>query len=605
MKKIYSLLVGIFLTLNVFSQCGGNVVPISINPQPSVNGTYPPGTVVTVCAEMDGWDDVGINWFEGFGLNLGNGWINVTPTVYPDDCNSFAGTTDQWLWVNNVTSSVTGNSAGPGFFFEGPAGPVDGDPGNDYGDMGTTCVWQFCIELTSSNIPTDDLSLSINVYSDGDMGSWGNPDCIGADPPIEIIPPGTEVGCVVYGCIEPTACNFNPLAGCDDGSCILPGCTDPIACNYDMNAPCDDGSCTYGGCTDPIACNFNPLAGCDDGTCNYFSMGDITHNFIPCPDTTCTGSEVMYSVTGNQSSTYEWHVTGGGLLTTDLTNDCEIIWGDIPGTYTITVQETTERGCVGVIKTCDVEVIIPDITFNDTKFSMCLNSSDDIIPFPQGGSWSSEFMNGNTFVGTKPGTYHPSYLTNIQGCDIQEEVEVVVKRKYEAPNIIYSAELIDLCFDSGVQTYIAEDTVGVTYGWFIDEVKQLSNENNMTIEWYDTTRTYIVKVIAYDEIGCESEPKLISVKTESCQRFFAPNSFTPNGDGTNDIFEVRGLSVYRPMMRVFNRWGVVVYESSNLWWTGDSGGGYYCENGIYNWVIEYKDKFGQNKQESGYVTLIR
>ena len=335
------------------------------------------------------------------------------------------------------------------------------------------------------------------------------------------------------------------------------------------------------------------------------NTGPITHNFIPCPDTTCTGSEVMYSVTGNQSSTYEWHVTGGGLLTTDLTNDCEIIWGDIPGTYTITVQETTERGCIGVIKTCDVELIIPDITFNHNSFSMCLNSSDDIIPFPQGGSWSSEFMNGNTFVGTKPGTYHPSYLTNIHGCDIQEEVEVVVKRKYEAPNIIYSAELIDLCFDSGVQTYIAEDTVGVTYGWFIDEVKQLSNENNMTIEWYDTTRTYIVKVIAYDEIGCESEPKLISVKTESCQRFFAPNSFTPNGDGTNDIFEVRGLSVYRPMMRVFNRWGVVVYESSNLWWTGDSGSGYYCDNGVYNWIIEYKDKFGQNKQESGYVTLIR
>ena len=385
----------------------------------------------------------------------------------------------------------------------------------------------------------------------------------------------------------------------------MPGCTDPLACNYDLNAACDDGSCTYGGCTDPLACNFNPLAGCDDGSCGYFSMGDITHNFIPCPDTTCTGSEVMYSVTGDGNSTYEWHVTGGGLVTTDLTKDCEILWGNIPGTYTITVQEITEEGCVGVIKSCDVEVIIPDITFVTNIYSMCLNGSEELFALPAGGSWSSEFMNGNTFVGTKPGTYHPSYLTNIHGCDIQEEVEVVVKRKYEAPNIIYSAELIDLCFDSGVQTYIAEDTVGVTYGWFIDEVKQLSNENNMTIEWYDTTRTYIVKVIAYDEIGCESEPKLISVKTESCQRFFAPNSFTPNGDGTNDIFEVRGLSVYRPMMRVFNRWGVVVYESSNLWWTGDSGSGYYCDNGVYNWIIEYKDKFGQNKQESGYVTLIR
>ena len=86
---------------------------------------------------------------------------------------------------------------------------------------------------------------------------------------------------------------------------------------------------------------------------------------------------------------------------------------------------------------------------------------------------------------------------------------------------------------------------------------------------------------------------------------FIPNSFTPNGDGTNDIFEIRGLSVYIPTLKIFNRWGVQVYTSNNLWWTGDSGSGYYCDNGVYNWIIEYKDKFGQNKQESGYVTLIR
>jgi gliding motility-associated-like protein len=604
MKKLVILFLGIISWFNVLSQCGG-VTTFTTDIPPAADGTYPPNTTIELCVTMTGWNGniQGSNWMEGFGLTIGAGWVVVNPTLAPDDAESDASGT--WLWMNSVTSDATGLVAGPGYFFEGPTGPTDGNPGNDWGDfcgMGD-CVWTFCVELTSSGNSGDPLNIEVQNFSDGTMGSWGNADCVGQDPPVSIFI--GEVGCSTYGCTNAAACNYDANAACDDGSCILPGCTDPIACNFDANAPCDDGSCTYGGCTDPIACNFNPLAGCDDGTCNYFSMGDITHNFIPCPDTTCTGSEVMYSVTGNQSSTYEWHVTGGGLLTIDLTNDCEIIWGDIPGTYTITVQETTERGCVGIIKTCDVEVIIPDITFNDDKFSMCLNSSDEIIPSPQGGSWSSEFMNGNTFVGTKPGTYHPSYLTNIHGCDIQEEVEVVVKRKYEAPGIIYSSELIDLCFDSSVQIYIADDTVGVTYGWFIDDVKQPFNENFMEVEWSDTTRTYMIKVISYDEIGCESEPKLISVRTESCQRFFAPNSFTPNGDGTNDIFEVRGLSVYRPTLKIFNRWGVVVYVSNDLYWTGNSGSGYYCENGIYNWIIEYKDKFGQNKEDSGYVTLIR
>ena len=604
MKKLVILFLGIISWFNVLSQCGG-VTTFTTDIPPAADGTYPPNTTIELCVTMTGWNGniQGSNWMEGFGLTLGAGWVVVNPTLAPDDAEADASGT--WLWMNSVTSDATGLVAGPGYFFEGPTGPTDGNPGNDWGDfcgMGD-CVWTFCVELTSSGNSGDPLNIEVQNFSDGTMGSWGNNDCVGQDPPVSIFI--GEVGCNTYGCTNAAACNYDANAACDDGSCILPGCTDPIACNFDLNAPCDDGSCTYGGCTDPIACNFNPLAGCDDGTCNYFSMGDITHNFIPCPDTTCTGSEVMYSVTGNQSSTYEWHVTDGGLLTTDLTNDCEIIWGDIPGTYTITVQETTERGCVGIIKTCDVEVIIPDITFNDDKFSMCLNSSDEIIPFPQGGTWDSEFMNGNTFVGTESGTYHPSYLTNIHGCDIQEEVEVVVKRNYEAPGIIYSSELIDLCFDSSVQIYIADDTVGVTYGWFIDDVKQPFNENFMEVEWSDTTRTYMIKVISYDEIGCKSEPKLISVRTESCQRFFAPNSFTPNGDGTNDIFEVRGLSVYRPTLKIFNRWGVVVYVSNDLYWTGNSGSGYYCENGIYNWIIEYKDKFGQNKEDSGYVTLIR
>jgi gliding motility-associated-like protein len=602
MKHFIILLSILFSSFTFYSQCSGDIT-YDLSVPPAADGTYPPNTVVELCVTMTNWNGnlQGSNWLEGFGLTFGNGWVNVTPITPPNDAEGDASGT--WLWVETVTSDATGLVAGPGYFFEGPTGPTDGNPGNDWGDycMNGDCIWTFCIELTASGVSGESLDIGVTPYADGSMGSWGTEMCF--DQEVEII--DSEVGCNTYGCTNPIACNYDINAACDDGSCTLAGCTDPIACNYDLNAACDDGTCTYGGCTDPLACNFNPIAGCDDGSCGYFSMGEIRHNFQPCPDTTCVGSEVTYSVTGNVSSTYDWNVTGGGLVTTDLTKDCEIIWGDIPGTYTITVQETTEEGCVGETKTCDVELIVPDITFDTDKYSMCLNASEQLIAYPLGGAWSSEFMNGNTFVGTKPGTYYPSYLTNIHGCDIQEEVEVVVKRKYAAPAIIYSSEIIDFCVDSYSQIYVADDTIGVTYGWFIDESKQPTNDNVLNMEWYDTTRTYIVKVIAYDEIGCESEPKLISVKTETCQRFFAPNSFTPNGDGTNDIFEIRGLSVYRPTLKVFNRWGVQVYTSNNLWWTGDSGGGYYCDNGVYNWIIEYKDKFGQNKEESGYVTLIR
>jgi hypothetical protein len=603
MAKLILTLSILLTSIIGYSQCEG-VITYTIDTPPGTGSTYPPGTTVQLCVTMTGWNGnaEGSNWNEGFGLNLGLGWATVTPVSPPSDAESDASGT--WLWMNSVTSDATGLTVGPGYFFEGPTGPTDGNPGNDWGDycMNGDCVWTFCVDLTAQNgNPGLDLHIGVTPYADGTMGSWGTEMCT---PTQDVIFDGS-IGCFIPGCTDPIACNFSTTADCDDGSCIQPGCTDPIACNYDLNAPCDDGSCTYGGCTDPLACNFNPLAGCDDGSCGYFSMSDITHNFVLCPDTTCTGSEVTYSVNGNQFSIYDWHITGGGLVTTDQTSSCEIIWGNSPGTYTISVQEITAQGCVGDVKTCDVVVVIPEVTFDTTTYSMCLNSSVRLNALPEGGNWVSEFMNGNVFVGSEPGTFSPTYVVNIYGCDVGESVKVVVKRKYDAPNIIYSSEIIDLCSDSHEQSYLAEDSIGITYGWFIDNSKQPTLDNQLFVQWYDTTNTYTVKVIAYDEIGCESEPKLISVKTESCQRFFAPNSFTPNGDGVNDIYEIRGLSVYRPVLKIFNRWGLEVYVSSNLWWTGDSGTGYYCENGVYNWVIEYIDKDGFHKQESGYVALIR
>ena len=66
----------------------------------------------------------------------------------------------------------------------------------------------------------------------------------------------------ISGCTDSLACNYNPLAECDDGSCLLDyGCTNPLACNYDSLATCDDGSCnTVYGCMDPLACNYDSLA---------------------------------------------------------------------------------------------------------------------------------------------------------------------------------------------------------------------------------------------------------------------------------------------------------------------------------------------------------
>lgn len=64
--------------------------------------------------------------------------------------------------------------------------------------------------------------------------------------------------------------------------------------------------------------------------------------------------------------------------------------------------------------------------------------------------------------------------------------------------------------------------------------------------------------------------------------FFIPEAFSPNGDGINDKFEIKGLAKYKSVeIEIFNRWGNVVYQSKNYgegqgkagFWDGTSGSG--------------------------------
>ena len=75
----------------------------------------------------------------------------------------------------------------------------------------------------------------------------------------------------VMGCTDKTALNYNEKAEKNDGSCIfkIKGCTFFDSLNYNKEANTDDGSCIFKiyGCTDKSAGNYNKYANTDDGSC--------------------------------------------------------------------------------------------------------------------------------------------------------------------------------------------------------------------------------------------------------------------------------------------------------------------------------------------------
>ena len=124
------------------------------------------------------------------------------------------------------------------------------------------------------------------------------------------------------------------------GSTNIYGCTDPIATNYDPLANTDDGSCTYiNGCIDPTATNYDPLAVVDDNSCIYIcgeitgvNLTDLIHdrvtvNWADMNNSSCAVDQIRIRYRELGTSSYSTKTIGGplGNNTTCLTTSKRIL----------------------------------------------------------------------------------------------------------------------------------------------------------------------------------------------------------------------------------------------------------------------------------------
>ena len=70
------------------------------------------------------------------------------------------------------------------------------------------------------------------------------------------------------------------------------------------------------------------------------------------------------------------------------------------------------------------------------------------------------------------------------------------------------------------------------------------------------------RLIAVSNDSIESISNTISV--EKPYALYAPNAFSPDGDGINDYFNVIGQGLTNYVIEIFNRWGQMVFKSTNI-----------------------------------------
>lgn len=120
---------------------------------------------------------------------------------------------------------------------------------------------------------------------------------------------------------------------------------------------------------------------------------------------------------------------------------------------------------------------------------------------------------------------------------------------------------------------------------------------------------YCYRIVAFEVAASGFGQR--SVSNESCVIFgpaiFAPNAFTPNNDGNNDVFRVYAPNSQSATMSIYNRWGELIYETSDLslGWPGTRGPGEVVQEGVYVYVVRGIGFEGTEFTRSGTVTLIR
>jgi gliding motility-associated-like protein len=210
------------------------------------------------------------------------------------------------------------------------------------------------------------------------------------------------------------------------------------------------------------------------------------------------------------------------------------------------------------------------------------------------------------FVGLPAGAY-TIYIQDAKGC-VNFDTVVVAE-----PEVLRAFAGGDTTITLGETTQLSasfsppDRNVSVT--WVVDDSLSCTNCLDPVSKTPGTT-TYIIQV--EDSNGCTAFDT-VTINVDVVRRVYAPNVFSPNEDGNNDVFalfggpEVIGVDE----LRVFDRWGNLIYENFDLpvnnptaGWDGTFGD-QLLNPAVFTWVAQVRFLDRVVLPFSGDITLVR
>lgn len=149
-------------------------------------------------------------------------------------------------------------------------------------------------------------------------------------------------------------------------------------------------------------------------------------------------------------------------------------------------------------------------------------------------------------------------------------------------------------------------TGGVRYKWIFGDGDSLTkNTPDTVLHQYNATGTYNACLVTFNQFGC-SDTMCRPVQAVIQPLLDVPNAFTPGRFGKNSTVQVEGFGIAKMTWRIYNRWGQVVFETTNRksGWDGTyKGKPQPMEVYAYTLDVEFSD--GTRARKTGDITLIR
>jgi gliding motility-associated-like protein len=360
--------------------------------------------------------------------------------------------------------------------------------------------------------------------------------------------------------------------------------------------------------------------GCSDETSRSFTLvgpeGDLSVDQGPF----CIGDQVNTSVSNLVDvASYSWFFEGQEFGEDEANQVLTISESPTGGQAPVRVNLVGPSGCPLALED-NIAVIVLEANFG-TTIAPC----DPQVVFlnqSTGGAdtYSWDFGDGNTSTASSPGAYvygstgsYEVVLTISEqqaGCsdEITQTIDIV------SPTPVVGRSL-DTCIMAGDQISLPIVNNGSAIFEYNNEIglscpaggNLAICSNPILTPTVDVTYSVTTRDPCFSPQAYE-----FSIGVFDPNRELVPNAFTPDGDGTNDFFNVilseSGCSQVTEIMdfKVFNRWGQLVYNNDNptQGWDGAKGGTRQQPD-VYIYKIEVRLNDGSERMLSGDVTLIR